>query len=158
MADKYVQAYFHLVFAVKNRDALILKSWKGELEKYITGIVQNNKHKLIAIGSMPDHLHIFIVYNLNQTIPDLVESIKTSSNHWIKARKFTNFVFSWQKGYGAFTHSHSQINLVARYVLNQNTHHHKKTFREEYLEMLSKFEISYKDEYVFDFFNDVDYI
>ena len=155
MADTYVQAYFHLVFAVKNRDALILKSWKAELEKYITGIVQNNKHKLIAIGSMPDHIHIFIGYNLNQTIPDLVENIKTSSNHWIKERKFTNFKFSWQKGYGAFTHSHSQINTVARYVLNQHIHHRKKTFREEYLEMLNKFEISYKNEYIFDFFNDV---
>ena len=77
MADTYVQAYFHLVFAVKNRDALIQNSWKGELEKYITGIVQNNKHKLIAIGTMPDHIHIFIGYNLNQTIPCLVENIKT---------------------------------------------------------------------------------
>lgn len=155
MADTYVQAYFHLVFAVKNRDALILKSWKGELEKYITGIVQNNNHKLIAIGSMPDHIHIFIGYNLNQTIPDLVENIKTSSNHWIKERKFTNFKFSWQKGYGAFTQSHSQINTVAKYVLNQHTHHRNKTFREEYLEMLNKFEIAYKNEYVFDFFYDV---
>ena len=157
MADTYVQAYFHLVFAVKNRDALILKSWKSELEKYITGIVQNNKHKLIAIGTMPDHIHIFIGYNLNQTIPDLVENIKTSSNHWIKERKFTNFKFSWQKGYGAFTHSHSQINTVAKYVLNQNTHHRKNKFKEEYLDILNKFELPYKDEYVFDFISDVNY-
>ena len=155
MADTFVQAYFHLVFAVKNRDALISKTWKEELEKYITGIVQNNKHKLIAIGSMPDHIHIFIGYNLNQTIPDLVETIKTSSNHWIKERKFTKFKFNWQKGYGAFTHSHSQINSVTRYVLSQETHHHKKSFREEYLEMLRKFEITYKDEYLFDFLNDI---
>ena len=89
MGDTYVQAYFHLVFAVRNRKALIQKSWKGELEKYITGIVQNHSHKLIAIGTMPDHIHIFIGYNLNQTIPDLVEIIKTSSDHWIKERKFT---------------------------------------------------------------------
>ena len=84
MADTYVQAYFHLVFAVNSRKALIRKSWNDELEKYITGIVQNYGHKLIAIGSMPDHIHIFIGYNLNQIIPNLVEKIKTSSNHWIK--------------------------------------------------------------------------
>lgn len=155
MANTFVQAYFHLVFAVQNRDALIRKSWKEELEKYITGIVQNNKHKLIAFGSMPDHIHIFIGYNLNQTIPDLVETIKTSSNHWIKERKFTKYKFNWQKGYGAFTHSHSQINSVTRYVLNQETHHHKKSFRDEYLEMLRKFEITYRDEYLFDFLNDI---
>lgn len=83
MADTYTKAYFHLVFAVKQRHALIHKLWKNELEKYITGIVQGNKHKLIAIGSMPDHIHIFVGYILNQTIPKLVETIKTSSNNWI---------------------------------------------------------------------------
>lgn len=155
MGDTYVQAYFHLVFAVENRKALIGKSWKDELEKYITGIVQNSNHKLIAIGSMPDHIHIFIGYNLNQTIPNLVQDIKTSSNHWIKEKKFTNFKFNWQKGYGAFTHSHSQIDTVAKYVLNQESHHLRKTFREEYLDMLDKFQVAYKHEYLFDFFNDV---
>ena len=155
MADTYVQAYFHLVFAVNNRKALIRKSWNDELEKYITGIVQNNGHKLIAIGSMPDHIHILIGYNLNQIIPNLVEKIKTSSNHWIKERNLTKFKFNWQKGYGAFTHSHSQIDAVAKYVLNQEDHHRMKTFREEYLEMLNRFKITYKDEYVFTFFNNV---
>ena len=84
MPNTYTQAYFQLVFAVKNRNALIYRRWKNDLEKYITGIIQNNKHKLISIGSMPDHIHIFIGYNLNQLIPDLVEEIKTSSNAWIK--------------------------------------------------------------------------
>ena len=83
MADTYTQCYFHLVFAVKNRDALIKKSWKNDLEKYITGITQNHKHKILAIRSMPDHIHIFIGYNVNQLIPDLVEEIKTSSNTWM---------------------------------------------------------------------------
>ena len=155
MADTYVQAYFHLVFAVRNRDALIGKSWKDELEKYITGIVQNNGHKMIAIGTMPDHIHIFIGYSLNQIIPQLVEQIKTSSNHWITENKLTRFRFYWQKGYGAFTHSHSQIDVVAKYVLNQAKHHRHKSFREEYTEMLRDFEVAYKDEYVFTFFDDV---
>jgi len=91
MGDTYVQAYFHLVFAVQNRKALIQKSWKARLEKYISGIVKNNRHKLIAIGAERDHIHIFIGYNLNQTIPDLVENIKTSSNHWIKEKKIYKF-------------------------------------------------------------------
>ena len=153
MADTYIQAYFHLVFAVKNRDALILKSWKDDLEKYITGIIQNNGHKLIAIGSMPDHIHIFIGYNLNQTIPHLVEKIKTSSNHWITDKKLTRFKFYWQKGYGAFTHSHSQVDNVAKYVLSQEEHHRKKSFRKEYIEMLNDFKITFKDEYTFTFFD-----
>ena len=155
MADTYIQAYFHLVFAVRNRDALIQKSWKDELEKYITGIVHNNNHKLIAIGSMPDHIHIFIGYNLNQTIPNLVENIKTSSNHWIADKKLSRFKFHWQKGYGAFTHSHKQIDVVAKYVLSQEEHHRKKSFKEEYTQMLNEFEIAYKDEYVFTFFDDI---
>lgn len=155
MANTYTQCYFHIVFAVKNRNALIKKVWKDELEKYITGIVQNHKHKMLAIGSMPDHIHIFLGYNLNHLIPDLVEEIKTSSNLWIKNKKFSKFKFEWQKGYGAFTHSKSQIDSVVKYVLTQEKHHQKKSFKEEYLEMLRKFEIEYKDEYVFDFFEGI---
>jgi putative transposase len=154
MADTFTQCYFHLVFAVKNRDALIRKSWKNELEMYITGIIQYHKHKLLAISTMPDHIHIFIGYNINQLIPNLIEEIKTSSNSWIKKGNLSKFHFEWQKGYGAFTHSHSQIDAVVKYILNQEVHHQKKSFREEYLEILKKNEIQFKDEYVFDFFGD----
>ncbi len=133
MANTYTQSYFHLVFAVKNRGALIKNEWKNDLEKYITGIVQNHKHKMLAIGSMPDHIHIFIGYNVNHLIPDLVEEIKTSSNAWIKYNKLSKYSFQWQRGYGSFTHSHSQIDAVVKYVFNQETHHKKQTFKEEYL-------------------------
>ncbi len=153
MANTYTQLYIHLVFAVKNRNALIKKVWKDDLEKYITGIVQNHKHKLLAIGTMPDHIHIFIGYNVNQLIPDLVENIKTSSNDWIKTSKLSKFKFEWQKGYGAF--SHSQLDTVVKYILSQEQHHKKKSFKSEYLEMLLKNEIAFKDEYVFDFIDDV---
>ncbi len=157
MANTYVQAYFHLVFAVKFRQSLIQKSWKDDLEKYITGIIQKQGHKLIAIGSMPDHIHIFIGYNVNQTIPVLVETIKTSSDQWIKTQNLTRSKFQWQQGYGAFTYSHSQIAIVAKYVLNQEAHHRKNTFKEEYLDMMHKFQVEFKNEYMFDFFNDVNY-
>ncbi|MDP2336754.1 MAG: IS200/IS605 family transposase [Bacteroidota bacterium] len=155
MANTYTQCYFHLVFAVKNRDALIKKSWKNQLEMYITGIIQNHKHKLLAINSMPDHIHIFIGYNINQLVPNLVEEIKTSSNGWIKKENLSKLKFDWQKGYGTFTYSHSQIDAVVKYIRNQETHHQKKSFREEYLEILRKNEIEFKNEYVFEFFDDV---
>ena len=155
MADTYTQCYVHLVFAVKNRDALIKKEWKNELEKYITGIIRNHKHKLLSVNAMPDHIHIFIGYNVNQLIPNLVEEIKTSTNAWIKNSNLSIFKFEWQRGYGAFTHSHSQINTVIQYILNQEIHHQKRTFREEYLEILQKNEVEFKDEYVFIFFDDV---
>ena len=156
MGDTYVQAYFHLVFAVQNRKALIQKSWKIKLEKYITGIVQNNGHKLIAIGAERDHIHIFIGYNLNQTIPDLVEDIKTSSNKYIDKERLSYYKFYWQKGYGAFTHSHSNLSRVASYVENQEEHHKRTSFKEEYLKMLKDFEVAYKPQYLFEFFDDLD--
>ena len=155
MANTYTNCYFHLVFAVKNRESLIKKQWKDELEMYITGIIQNHKHKVLAIGSMPDHIHIFIGYNVNQLIPDLVEEIKTSSNSWIKQKGYSKFKFDWQKGYGAFTNSRSQIDQVIKYILGQEDHHRKKTFKEEYLDILKKNEIEYKDEYLFDFIDNV---
>ncbi len=154
MANTYTQCYFHLVFAVKNREALIGHSWKNELEMYITGIVQNHGHKLLAIGSMPDHIHIFLGYNVNHLIPDLVEDIKTSTNSWIKQKGLSKNRFAWQKGYGAFTHSNSNIDTVVRYINNQQEHHQKKSFKEEYLEMLNKNEIKFQDEYLFEFIDD----
>ena len=153
MANTYSQSYFHLIFSPKNRQALIQRAWKNELEKYITGIIQNKKHKLLAIGSMPDHIHIFIGYHLNHRISDLVEEIKTSSNKWINDNKLSRYKFEWQKGYGAFTHSHSQIDAIIKYVLNQEQHHKRRTFKEEYLEILKRNDIKYNDDYLFDFFD-----
>jgi putative transposase len=153
MANTYTQCYFHLVFAVKNREALIKKEWKNEMEMYVTGIVQNHRHKMLAIGSMPDHIHMLIGYNVNHLIPDIVEEVKTSSNAWIKEKKLSKFKFEWQKGYGAFTHSHSQIDQVVKYILSQESHHKKRSFKNEFLEMLEKNEIIYGNEYLFEFFN-----
>jgi REP element-mobilizing transposase RayT len=155
MANTYTQCYFHLVFSVRNRNALIKKEWKNEMEKYITGIAQNHRHKMLAVGSMSDHIHILIGYNVNQLIPDLVEEIKTSTNEWIKEKKLSKFKFDWQKGYGAFTHSRSEIDNVAKYILSQEEHHKKRSFKEEYLGMLEKNEVIFSNEYLFEFFNDI---
>jgi len=156
MANTYTQFYVHLVFSPKNKDALIDKLWKNDLEKYITGIVQNHKHKLLAIGCMPDHIHIFIGYDVNQLIPHLVEEIKTSSSAWIKHNNLSHFKFEWQRGYGAFSHSRSQVDDVVKYIKNQEEHHRKKPFKEEYLIMLQKNEVKYDERYLFDFFENGD--
>ncbi len=152
MANTYTQCYFHLIFAAKNREALIEKTWKNELEMYITGIVQNHKHKMLAINAMPEHIHIFIGYNVNQLIPKLVENIKTSSNAWIKEKGFSKFKFDWQKGYGAFTHPRSHLDTVIKYIQNQEIHHRRQSFKEEYLKILRDNEVVYNDAYLFEFF------
>jgi REP element-mobilizing transposase RayT len=153
MANTYTQFYVHFIFSPKNREALIMNEWKNDLEKYITGIVQNNGHKMLAICGMADHIHIFIGYNVNQLIPNLVENIKTSSNNRIKEQKLSKFKFDWQKGYGAFTHSRSQLDDVIKYVLNQESHHKKTSFKDEYLEILKKNDIQFQDDYLFEFFD-----
>ena len=107
---------------------------------------------MLAINCMPDHVHVFIGYNLNELIPDLVRDIKVASNDWIQNNNLSKFKFEWQSGYGAFTYSRSQVDSVIIYILNQEEHHKKRTFREEYLDMLAKNEIEFKDEYLFDFF------
>lgn len=104
---------------------------------------------------MPDHIHIFIGYNLNQTIPQLVDSIKTSSNKWVNESKFTKYYFEWQNGYGAFTHSHGNMDTVAKYVMNQEEHHKKVSFRQEYLDLLKENDIVFKYQHLFDFFDDL---
>ena len=133
MANTYTQCYLHLIFAPKNRDALIKKEWKDELEKYIAGIIRNNRHKNLVIGAMPDHIHLFIGYNVNQLIPTLVETIKTSSNAWIKEKKLSKTKFEWQRGYGAFTHSRSQPDTVMKYILSQQEHHRKRPLKKNIL-------------------------
>ena len=148
MANTYTQMYIQFVFAVQNRRSLIQTAWKDELYKYITGIVQNNKHKLIAINGMSNHIHVFVGYKPHQLIPDLLQDIKGSSSGWINKKGFVKGKFKWQEGYGAFSYSHSQIDRVVKYILNQEQHHNKKTFREGYLELLSRFNVDYDERYI----------
>lgn len=152
MANTYTQIDIQIVFAVKKRRGLIGKTWKDDLYKYITGIVQNHKHKMLQINGMPDHIHIFLGYNPAHPISKLVEEIKTSSNQYIKRNGYSSEPFAWQEGYGAFSYGRSQRETVIKYIINQEKHHQKKSFREEYVEILSEFEIEYKDKYLFDFF------
>lgn len=149
MANTYTQLHIQFVFAVKYREALIKKEWKENLHKYITGIFQKNNHKMLQINSMPDHIHIFIGMSPHQSISALIQNVKTESSKWIKTQDFCKNPFSWQEGYGAFSYSKSQVYDVIRYIQNQEIHHRKETFLEEYRKMLKLFEIDYNDHYIF---------
>lgn len=148
MSNTYTKIYLQFVFAVQDRTSLIQSQWKDELYKYITGIIQNNNHKLIAINGMSNHIHVFIGYKPHQLIPDLLQDIKGSSSTWINNKGFIRGKFHWQEGYGAFSYSHSQIDNVVKYIMNQEQHHKKVNFREEYLELLRRFDIEYNERYV----------
>ena len=148
MANTYTQLYIQVVFAVQNRVSLIQPTWKDELYKYITGIVQNNKHKLIAINGIPNHIHVFIGYKPHQLLPDLMQDIKGSSSGWINRKGFIKDKFQWQESYGAFSYSFSHIDKVVKYIINQGQHHKKKTFKEEYIEFLTKFNIDFDERYI----------
>lgn len=150
MPDTFSQIYIQVVFAVKNRNALINKNWEERLYQYITGIVQNNGQKMLSINGMPDHIHLLIGMKPTCCLSDLVREIKKSSNTFINENKFSEYPFNWQEGYGAFSYSHSQLNNVIGYITNQKEHHKKKTFKEEYLEFLVNFNIEFKSEYLFD--------
>jgi REP element-mobilizing transposase RayT len=146
----YSQIYIQIIFAVKNRQALIGASWEEELYKYITGIVQNKGQKMLAINGMPDHLHILIGMKPSCCLSDLVREIKKSSNSFVKEKGFTNYKFEWQEGFGAFSYSHSALDNVIAYISNQKEHHRRKSFKEEYLDFLEKFHIEFKNEYLFE--------
>ena len=150
MADTFTQIYIQVVFAVKGRNSLIHKSWEERLYQYITGIVQTKGLKMLAINGMPDHIHFLIGMKPTCCLSDLVREIKKSSNTFIKENKLTNFPFSWQEGFGAFSYGHSQLDQVINYIMSQKEHHRTKSFKEEYLNFLKNFEIEYKKEYLFE--------
>ena len=157
MANTYTQLYIHIVFAVEHRDRLISSFFKDELMKYITGIIQNKGNKLLAINNMPDHSHLFLGLNPKNAISDLVKDIKVSSTDFINEKNWLRGRFHWQEGYGAFSYSHSQIDRVVKYILNQESHHKCISFKDEYNKTLKAFNIKYKDAYLFKYFDDLKY-
>ncbi len=151
MPNTFSQIYLQFVFAVKGRQSLIAKEHKEELHKYITALVQNRKAKLLAIHCMPDHIHIFTGFKPDVLISGFVKEIKVESNEFINSKKWVWGRFAWQEGYGVFSYSHSHIGRVVQYIQNQEAHHHKQTFRDEYHQLLDKFQVAYEDKYLFDF-------
>jgi len=149
MPNSYTQIHIQFVFAVKYRTALIGKDWKEKLHQYITGIFQENNHKMLQINSMPDHIHIFIGMRPHQSISSLIQNVKTESSKWIKVQNFGCQSFAWQEGYGAFSYSKSQVHDVIRYIQNQENHHTKETFLDEYRKFMKVFEIEWDEQYIF---------
>ena len=149
MANTYSQLYIHFVFAVQNRLALIDEQWEQKLHQYITGIVQQNKHKLMVINGTSDHLHLLVSMQPNQSPSELMYHIKRSSSHWINENRFCRGHFSWQEGFGCFSYGKSQVSALATYIEQQKEHHQKRPFREEYLALLQKFDVDYNEKYIF---------
>ena len=149
MADTYTQIHIHSVFTVQNRECIIRDAWKNELYQYITGIIQNHHHKLLTINGMPDHIHIFFGMRPTQSLSDLMQDVKGDSSKWINKKGFIRGRFSWQEGYGAFSYSKSHVKNVIDYIRNQNIHHRKVTFIDEYIEILEKFQVPYNRRYIF---------
>jgi REP element-mobilizing transposase RayT len=151
MANTFSQIYIQTVFAVENRQSLITPDFKEDLYKYISGIVSGQGQKLIAINGIPDHLHILIGLKPAMTLADLVREIKADSTNFINEQKLVRGRFNWHEGYGAFSYGHSQLDRIIRYIQNQEKHHQKQTFKNEYMTFLRKFDIAFDNKYVFKF-------
>lgn len=152
MANTYTQISIQAVFTVKGRENLIVNSWRDSLHQYIAGIVRKEATSL-AVGGWKDHVHIFFGLPPVLSISDLVKKVKANSSRWINDHNYVKGKFQWQEGYGAFSYSRSHRDAVIKYIMNQEQHHKAKTFREEYLDMLDKFEIIYEPKYLFEFYD-----
>jgi REP element-mobilizing transposase RayT len=150
MPNTFSQIYIQVVFAVQNREAQIKLEWEERLFQYITAIVQNKGQKMLAINGTSNHIHFFIGMKPSCCLSDMVREIKKSSTDFIKEKGLCKYNFSWQEGYGAFSYSHSQIDSVVKYIMNQKEHHKKQCFRDEYIQFLKNFSIDYDDKYLFE--------
>jgi len=150
VAGTFSQIYIQIVFAVQGRQNLLQKEWRDEVFKYMSGIIKNKGQKPIIVNGVSDHAHVFVGLRPAMTLSDLVRDIKNNSSNFINDHAWIKGKFSWQEGYGAFSYSHSQIETVYSYILNQEQHHAKQTFKDEYMELLKKFEIEHDVKYLFE--------
>lgn len=153
MANTYSQITIHAVFAVKRRENFILKSWRDNLHKYIAGIITKAESKPLAVGGWKDHVHILFGMPVTTWIADFMSIVKANSSKWINEQEFVKGKLEWQAGYGAVSLTKSQRDIVIKYIMNQEAHHKAKTFKEEYLKMLSDFEVEYDEKYLFEFYD-----
>ena len=143
MTDTYTQLYIRIIFAVKDRESLIPEQHKEALHQYITRVITHRKQTVIQINSMPDHLDILVRISPDVTISDLVRDIKAKSSKWINSKRWIAGRFEWQSGFGAFSYAHSQLDIVVRYIKNQDAHDSRRSFTAEYLEFSSRFDVPY---------------
>lgn len=153
MANTYTQINIHVIFAVKERENLLPSKLRPKLFKYISGILTNTNQFSLAVNGYKDHVHLFFEMNPVKSLSEIVRIVKANSSKWINENKFITGKFSWQEGYGGFSYSKSQRDHVIKYIINQEEHHHQKTFREEYLSILKSFEIDFNEHYIFEFYD-----
>lgn len=152
MPNTYTQFNLHVVFAVKGRENILSAKIREELFSYIAGIVNNKKHYSLAVNGYKDHVHLFFEYNPAFSVSDLIRDVKSGSTVWINSRKLVPGKFSWQEGYGEFSYSRLQRDVVIKYIMSQEKHHQGKSFKEEYMKLLADFDIEFKNEYLFEFY------
>jgi putative transposase len=150
MAGTFSQIYIQTVFAVKGRENLLLKDWRNDVFKYMSGIIENKEQKPIIVNGVADHVHLFIGLKPSMALSDLIRDVKNNTSNFINESQWLKRKFSWQEGFGAFSYSHSHIRKVYDYIYNQEEHHKKKTFREEYIGLLNKFQIPHEERFLFD--------
>lgn len=148
MANTYTKIYLHIIFAVKNSNSLIPAIYLRDIHAYICGILKNHGHYVYAVGGIDSHVHILIGYNINQSIPDLVRDVKSSTTTYIKSKHIIPYRFEWQTGYGCFSYSRSQLSAVSKYVNNQNEHHKSMSLTDEIKSILAKYDIEFDERYI----------
>ena len=154
MANTFSQLNIHVVFTVLGKENLLLKSFRPDLFKYIAGILKKSGEFSLAVNGYQDHVHAFFELKPSHCLSNIVQVLKTNSSKWINDNQLIKGKFAWQEGYGSFSYSRTQRNNVINYIINQENHHQKNTFREEYLDLLNKFEIEYDPKYLFEFYGD----
>ena len=150
MANTYSQLNIHCVFAVKGRENIITKDFRDDLHRYMSGILKNDGSFPLAVNGWLDHVHAFFELPVTMSVSDQMRMLKATSSKWINDNKLVKGKFSWQEGYGAFSYSRSQRHSVIEYITRQEEHHRNQRFREEYLDLLKKFEIPFDNKYVFE--------
>jgi putative transposase len=153
MANTYTQLNIHCIFAVHGRESYLMSNFREDLFRYMSGILKGDKSYPLAVNGWLDHVHVFFELQPTMCVSDQMRMLKATSSKWINDNKFIKGKFRWQEGFGAFSYSRSQRDTVIRYIMNQEQHHQKQNFREEYLELLQKFEIPFEDKYLFEFYN-----
>lgn len=148
MANTYTSIYIHLIFAVKNREAMLLATFRERLFQYMLKVVSAEGHTPVAIGGTASHIHLLIKYNINKPLPDLVRVLKASSSKFINENHFINFRFEWQRGYGAFSHSDKDLTAVAEYIRHQPEHHSRVTMNQELRILLERHGVDYDERYI----------
>ena len=150
MANTYHQVYIQVVCAVKYREAVIANEWRSKVFGVIGNLINETGCKTIIVNGVEDHVHCFLGLRPTVSISELMKTVKAKSSKYINDHNLTKSRFEWQEGYGAFSYSHSQIDAVYKYIANQEEHHKKQTFKEEYLDFLEKFEVPYDERYIFE--------